>query len=62
MFECFDYYLFLRDYFKTGILLFGGLSMEQLKTAWESKYVDPFDDAANDIMLVGEEHLQRKDL
>jgi len=34
IFECFDYYLFLRNYFNVGILFFSGLSMPKLKTAW----------------------------
>jgi len=50
IFECFDYYLFLRDYCKVGILFFCGLSKQQLKTAFESKYKVPFSDVEKDLI------------
>lgn len=43
VFECFDYYLYLRDYYKVGILFMEGLDIEQLKVAFDSKYVVEFD-------------------
>ena len=52
IFECFDYYLFLKDYFKVGMLFFNSLPKDKLKIAWESKYVDSFDDASKDMMFL----------
>ena len=57
VFECFDYYLFLRNYYKVGILFMEGLNMQQLKTAFESKYVFKFDDIENDIMQLDHQTL-----
>ena len=52
IFECFDYYLFLRQHFnKVGVLFFNSLSKEKLKISWQSKYTVPFEDAEHDIML-----------
>ena len=52
IFECFDYYLFLRDYCKAGILFFCGLKREQLKVAFESKYNVPFSSVEPDLIQV----------
>ena len=52
IFECFDYYLFLRKYVKTGILFFCGLSKNRLKIAFESKYTVKFDDIEKDLMFI----------
>ena len=38
IFECFDYYLFLKQFCKVGILFFKGLRRDALKVAFESKY------------------------
>ncbi len=42
IFEVFDYYLFLRDYFKVGMLFIGSIPLDKLKDAFEDKYVVPF--------------------
>lgn len=61
IFECFDYYLFLRNYFKVGILFFSGLDMSKLKIAWQSKYVVDFAEVQNDILQVqAPQHNQQK--
>jgi len=52
LFECFDYWLFLRSRYKVGILLFNGMCRHALRTAFESKYDMPFDDVEKDLMLV----------
>jgi hypothetical protein len=52
LFECFDYYLFLRNYYKVGILLFNSLPIEKLRIAWNSKYIIDFDTILNDIMFI----------
>ena len=50
IFECFDYFLFLRKYFKVGILFFCGLSKCKLKIAWESKYNVPFSEVEDNLI------------
>lgn len=52
IFECFDYYLFLRQYVKTGILFFCGLKRDKLKIAFESKYNVKFCDIENDLISI----------
>ena len=52
LFECFDYYLFLREKYKVGILLFNGMPVSALRTAFESKYNVCFDEVERDLMLV----------
>lgn len=52
LFECFDYYLFLRGRYRVGILLFDGLPDRALRTAFESKYLADFDEVRKDIMRV----------
>jgi hypothetical protein len=52
LFECFDYYLFLREYYKVGILLFNGIKILALRIAFESKYNINFDDIVSDILFV----------
>jgi len=54
LFECFDYYLFLRERYKVGILLFNGMPVSALKTAFESKYNVGFDLVEKDLMLVND--------
>lgn len=50
IFECFDYYLFLRQYCKVGILFFCGLSLDKLKIVFESKYTVQFESVKQDII------------
>jgi len=50
VFECFDYWLFLRNYFKVGILFLEGLSIEKLETAFNSKYDFDFKEVKKDII------------
>jgi hypothetical protein len=52
LFECFDYWLVLRSRWKTGILFFGGLDMDGLRVAWESKYNVPFSEVEKDIIYM----------
>lgn len=52
IFECFDYYLFFRQYFDVGILFFCGLSKAKLKTVFESKYNVPFSSIERDLVQV----------
>lgn len=52
IFECFDYYLFLRQYCKTGILFFNGLNLEKLKTVFESKYNQKFSSIIDDLIII----------
>ena len=52
IFECFDYYLFLRQYCKVGILFFNGLNLDKLKTVFESKYNVNFNDVVNDLIQI----------
>ena len=60
VFECFDYYLFLRNYYKVGILFMEGLNFDQLKTAFNSKYIVDFDDISKDIIQLSHETLARE--
>ena len=52
LFECFDYYLFLRERYKVGIMLFNGMPVSALRTAFESKYNIEFDDVEKDLILI----------
>ena len=52
LFECFDYYLFLRERYKVGIMLFNGMPVSALRTAFESKYDIEFDDVEKDLILI----------
>ena len=52
IFECFDYYLFLRQFCKVGILFFCGLSREKLKKVFETKYIFPFTDIETDFIQI----------
>lgn len=50
LFECFDYFLFLRDYFKVGIMLCTGLDMDQVRIAFEDKYSVPWEEVEPHIV------------
>lgn len=52
IFECFDYYLFLRQFCKVGILFFCGLDIEKLRICFESKYTESFDSVKTDIIRI----------
>ena len=52
LFECFDYYLFLHERYKVGIMLFNGMLVSALRTAFESKYNIEFDDVEKDLILI----------
>lgn len=54
IFECFDYYLFLRQYVSVGILFFCGLSKVKLKTVFESKYNVSFNDIEKDLIQIND--------
>lgn len=50
IFECFDYYLFLKNYCKVGILFFNGLDLDKLKIVFESKYDYDFELVKKDLI------------
>lgn len=50
VFEVFDYYLFLRDYFRVGMLFLGSISVDKLKIAFNSKYVERFENVKKDLI------------
>lgn len=52
IFECFDYYLYLRNFYKTGIIFFDGLPREQLKIVFETKYCIKFEEIEKDLFLI----------
>ena len=52
LFECFDYYLFLRERYRVCVLLFGGMKPDTLRTAFESKYGVDFRTVEDDILRV----------
>lgn len=52
LFECFDYYLFLRERYRVCILLFGGMKPDALRTAFESKYSADFGEVEKDIRFI----------
>lgn len=60
VFEVFDYYLFLRDYCRVGMLFLGNMSPEKLRIAFESKYIDSFDDVKKDLIYYSLEELKNK--
>jgi len=60
LFECFDYYLFLRNYMKAGIIFFGGMSREKIRVAFESKYNISFDDIVDDITYITPDEFKRE--
>ena len=51
IFECFDYYLFLSQYYKVGVLFFSSLSKDKLKIVWNSKYNVDFSVIENNLIL-----------
>jgi hypothetical protein len=55
IFECFDYYLFLRDYYKVGILFLGSIKEEKLKNVFNDKYIVNYDDVKNDFIIIPSE-------
>lgn len=54
IFECFDYYLFLRQYCKTGILFFNPLNLTKLKILFESKYNLNFESIIPDLITISD--------
>lgn len=60
VFECFDYYLLMRNKCKAGILFMDGLNMEQLKLAFNSKYNVDFSEVEDDIIQLSHEQLQKE--
>ena len=52
IFECFDYYLFLKQFCKVGILFFKGLRRDALKVAFESKYFQSFNSIEGDLVFI----------
>lgn len=60
IFECFDYYLFLQQYCKVGILFFDGLPISQLKIAFESKYNILFNNIIKDIKIISLDPLNKQ--
>lgn len=60
VFEVFDYYLFLRDYYKVGMIFLGNMTPDKLKIAFESKYIDEFDSIKNDLMYYSKEDIKTR--
>lgn len=60
VFEVFDYYLFLRGYYKVGMLFLGNMSSDKLKIAFESKYIVPFDEISKDFIYYSKEQLMTR--
>lgn len=60
IFECFDYYLFLRNYYKVGILFLGSIPEEKLKKAFNDKYIFDYDDIKKDITVIEHKELKTK--
>lgn len=60
IFECFDYYLFLRNYYKTGILFLGSMNEEKLKKVFNDKYIENFDDIKKDVVCISQDELNNK--
>jgi hypothetical protein len=52
IFECFDYYLFLRQYCKVGILFFSGLNLDKLEVVFNSKYNVDFNEIKDDLIQI----------
>ena len=50
VFEVFDYYLFLRDYFKVGMLFLGSIPPDKLEIAFNSKYIERFENIKKDLI------------
>lgn len=60
IFECFDYYLFLRNHYKVGILFLGSISEEKLRNVFNDKYIFDYDDIKKDIVVICQEELKTK--
>jgi hypothetical protein len=60
LFECFDYYLFLRKHMKVGIVFFGGMSLEKIRTAFTSKYTVPFGEIEDDITYITQDEFMHE--
>jgi hypothetical protein len=58
IFECFDYYLFLREYYKVGILFLGSIKEEKLKNVFNDKYIVNYDDVKCDFVIIPAEKLK----
>lgn len=58
IFEVFDYYLFLREYFKVGMLFLGSISLDKLKVAFESKYINKFTEVTDDLIWYSENDIK----
>lgn len=58
IFEVFDYYLFLRDYFKVGMLFLGSIPVDKLEVAFESKYLHKFSEVASDLIWYSEDDIK----
>lgn len=52
VFECFDYWLLLRERYRVGILFLAGLSLQKLEIAWNSKYNVSFNDVKDSIVMI----------
>lgn len=50
VFEVFDYYLFLRDRFKVGMLFLGSIPPDKLEIAFNSKYIERFENIKKDLI------------
>lgn len=60
IFECFDYYLFLRNYYRVGILFLGSIPEEKLRKAFNDKYIFEYDDIGKDIVVIEHDELKTR--
>lgn len=55
VFEVFDYYLVLRDKFKTGMIFLGNMTPDNLEIAFKSKYNVDFNEVRKDLIYYSKE-------
>ena len=60
VFEVFDYYLFLRDKYRTAMLFLGNMTIENLEVAWNSKYVVDFQEVKKDLLYYSIDDIKYK--
>ena len=58
LFECFDYYLFLRQFYKVGIVFIDSLPEDKVRTAFESKYTLEYGAISPDCTFISSEDLR----
>ena len=59
IFECFDYYLFLRQYYKVGIMFLDSLKNSFIKDVFEQKYIVDWNTVKDDVFNIDAETLKK---